>query len=254
MSKKLEFSASRLKKYRRCKREYAFHYIDEIKAPSKQKQIFGSKTHKQLENWLRLGEPPLDDGPGKTAKQGLVYLPPPAADLLVEHEFHVLWTPTIWVGGFIDLMFEDDDKVPNVTDHKTTSSLKWAMTEQDLKLDEQANIYVAIAMAHYGVPRALAKWVYYSATNPKSGNRQPNGCKAVEAFFELSQMTTALNEITMDFLEMEKLHIAGTSGDTLPPSPESCGAYGGCWYRDEGMCTDMDPTAVMDAAFAKKGW
>jgi len=232
----MKISATQINKYRRCQRLYAFEYVEGHKPPPSKKQEFGSAVHKQLEEWLRLGRAPDDSPEGRVAKQGIKngWLPTPRSGLLVEHEFSFSWFPGVEMIGFIDCV-EPDDEEPLVIDHKTTSDLRWAMGVDDLRKDPQALLYAVWAAKHYRAPVVRARWLYYAASNPKTGPRKPAGARPVEVKFDCRQKAfidevKALND---DIAAIARIRKRKTPALDLPASPGACEMYGGCFHRDE---------------------
>jgi hypothetical protein len=95
--------------------------------------MFGTAVHAQLERWLREGVKPDDTPAGRTAAQGLQWLPHPDTRLLLEQKFVFAVTDEISAGGIIDCLVPPE--IGNeviVVDHKSTSDLRWAKTEEQL--------------------------------------------------------------------------------------------------------------------------
>ncbi len=97
----------------------------------------GTRVHEQIEQWLMNGVAPTDG----TARAMLRHLPPggSVSPAHVEQSFDL--TPPGWVArvrGRIDLI---DPETNQIIDHKTTATLNYAKSEQDLATDTQAIIY-----------------------------------------------------------------------------------------------------------------
>jgi hypothetical protein len=190
-------------------------------------------VHAQLEAWLRDGKAPDDTPAGEVAKQGIQkdWLPVPGKSLLVEHKMDFYWRDGIQILGFIDCA---DPSTSLVLDHKTTSNLKYAMTPEQLHEDPQALLYASWAAVEWDTPIVTARWVYYSASNPKSGPRRPTGCRVVEVPFDfLSDPDIELvDALDRDIKEVYNIKAKSIPGKELPPTPSSCGSYGGCPHRE----------------------
>lgn len=237
----MKVSPTQVHKKRNCTRLIAYEYVLQQRAPSSIKQQFGKNVHAQLETWLRNGVVPDTSPAGETAKQGIQndLLPVPNFDLLVECRFEYPWHTGTNVNGFIDCLIPPnvaDDGIPIVIDHKTTSNMRWAMTEDQLAKDPQGLIYAIYAMLRWGVRKAKSRWVYYSATNPKSGNRKPNGCKKIECEFDRNalEFRRNLSALCGDIDEIVRIRENKLLPADLPSCPGSCGNYGGCFFR--GSC------------------
>jgi hypothetical protein len=188
----MKLSASQLSKGRRCLRAYAFEYVEGFKPGPSPKQQFGKDVHTQLERWLSQGKMPDNTPEGQVAKQGIQknWLPVPSNKLLIEYEFEIPWFDDIIMMGFVDCAVSTAlEEIPIVIDHKTTSSLNWAKTEEQLLLDEQALIYSLWAAWRWDVSKVKARWVYYAASNPVKGKRRPAGAKAVQVEFDVKSKT-----------------------------------------------------------------
>ena len=88
-----------------CQRKWAFDKIEGLRSPSTPKQAFGTKVHKQIENWLKDGKLPDDSEAGKCAAQGIKpgFLPTPQPGLMLEHKIEVEIEPGLFLMGYVDL-------------------------------------------------------------------------------------------------------------------------------------------------------
>jgi hypothetical protein len=257
MTKRRKCSASQLVKYRRCKRLYAFEYVEGFRPPPSDKQQFGLDVHKNAEDWLQEGKAPDDSPAGQVVKMAIAtegMLPAPHKDLLVEEEFQWKFNDVMDVGGFIDLVVPPHlavNKRPKVKDHKTTSNLRWAKTPEQLEADEQAIIYAIDTMFRFGVKVVDAQWNYYAATNPKKGPRKPSGVRAVEVTFDADDpvFIARVKEMDKDFQEIYRIRELGIPGKDLPPTPSACGMFGGCVHQHR---CDLTQNERIEGYFAKK--
>jgi hypothetical protein len=253
----LFFSPSAVNKYRRCKRLYAFEYNEKIKLPPSEKQEFGLEVHKKLELWLKKEEYPDDSPAGLVARQSIDkgWLPKPNPKLLVEYEFEfpvvefeLGKTKGLSGFGYIDCVVPPEltGAEPMVIDHKSTSDLRWAMTEEELLTDPQSLIYSVWAMLHFNVPKVRARWIYYAASNPQDGSpREPRGVKPVEVLIsnQDAMVMSAIPEILKDFTAMAVIRRERRIGLSFDPTPESCGMYGGCPHIERCNLTPGDRLA-----------
>ena len=237
----IKLSATQISKFRSCKRLYAFEYVEGKRPPSTVKQQFGSDVHKNLERWLKGSEVPDKSPAGLTARQGISkpWSPVPGPELMVEHEFELDWVSGATVIGFIDCVVPGD--APMVIDHKTTSSLKWALTPDKLEDDPQALLYATWAALHFGVSSVTARWIYYAASNPRSGRRKPNGILPVEVQFNfgLEETIRKIGSLLDDSKTIVQIREKEIPGLDLDPNPSSCGNYGGCPHKE--LCGDLSP-------------
>ncbi|NIQ91055.1 MAG: hypothetical protein GWM98_04890 [Nitrospinaceae bacterium] len=242
----MNVSPSRVSKFRRCRRLIGFEYVEKIKPPPSPKQQFGKDVHAQLERWFKSGKVPDRTSAGLTAKQGIKkgWLPGPnVPGLLVEHEAILDWSPGVRLKMFPDLVVPPLNNSPRiVVDHKTTSDLRYAMTPEQVAADEQAAMYAAWAMLTFGEPEILARWIYYSATNPKKGPRKPNGVKKAEARFRADSVDFLgiIEGLQADIGFIVEIIKSGIRGLNLDPSPESCEMFGGCFFKDRCQLSPAD--------------
>jgi hypothetical protein len=207
--------------------------------------MFGTAVHAQLERWLREGVKPDDTPAGRTAAQGLQWLPHPDTRLLLEQKFVFAVTDEISAGGIIDCLVPPE--IGNeviVCDHKSCSDLRWAKTEEQLAEDPQALIYVIWAALTWQVPTICARWTYFSATTAEP--REPRGSKPVEVLFDVRSptMLDAVARLVSDFEEMAKIRREKQPGLAFPPSPESCSMFGGCAHQQRCNLTPGDRLAA----------
>ena len=233
----MRISPTQITKYRRCQRLYAFEYVEGFKPPPSDKQQFGTDVHSELEQWLRDGRVPSNTPEGQTAKQGIKkgWLPTPDKGLFIEQEFAIDWDEDLEMIGFIDCVVPPDlADVPIVIDHKTTSSLNWCKTEEDLAKDEQAIIYSTVVAQQFKAQKVKARWIYYSASNPKSGRRKPNGARPVEVEFDVTSKSflDLLKALLRDSKRIRRIRKRGIKGRALVPSPQSCEMFGGCPHKE----------------------
>jgi len=241
----MKVSASQVSKLRRCKRAFAFEYVENKRPPSSKVQEFGTAVHKQLEMWLSESKVPDGSAAGLVAKSGLQWLPVPHEKLETELEFVMDWGPNVQTGGFIDVIQPPglfDTAEPMIIDHKTTSDLRWAKSEADLVIDEQAIIYSVWAMTHFDSAEVRARWVYYAATNPKSGRRRPKGTRMVEVLFSARdpKFLAEVERLDLDVKECVRIRTLNLRGMSFEPSPESCRLFGGCFHVNRCNLSPLD--------------
>lgn len=268
--KKIRISPSQVKTRRQCDRLIGFQYVEGIRPPSSVKQEFGTDVHKHLEEWLRDGKLPDKSPAGEVAKQGLSWLPAPQVNLWTEHEFEFLWSEltNVFVHGFIDCikhpeweLGQHDKKFivapPLVIDHKSTGDLRWAMDTSSLTKDPQAILYSLYAMFKWNVPFVKARWIYYAASNPKSGRRKPSGAKPVEVTFDHNSIAfrEQVKQIGKDIEQIVHIRREGIPGKVLRPNPASCQMYGGCFFQDQcNLSADERLAGYMTREDILKSW
>lgn len=231
MKKPVRVSPSQLKTDDLCRRKWGFIYLEGRREPPSPKMQFGTDVHTILEIYGKTGELPPDTPEGRVAKQimrpGWVF--PPTEGSLIEQEFSMLIKGEdrgIFY-GFIDRVLPPVDKIPEVQDYKTTSDLRYALTEEDLRTDPQSVIYSRWAMQRYGVTQARVSWLYSSATgDPK----KPRGARRVSNVLQRGD-NGPWNKIIRQASELVELRCTKPDVMTLEPSPSACSAYGGCPFE-----------------------
>lgn len=242
----IKISPTQIAKKRDCLRKISFEYVLGLRPPPSPKQRFGLDVHEHLENWLQFGKYPDDSPEGRVAKQGIRngWLPPPSKNLLIEEAFNIEMQSDIILGGRIDCV-QPETEIPLLIDHKTTSSLVWAKTEEELENDPQAIIYSAAIALSLNAPLIDARWVYYAATNPLSGERKPAGAKPVEVQYDVrsNRFAELWNGICNDVETIYKIRTQQIQPHDLPSSPESCGKFGGCFFKEHCKVSGLDVIA-----------
>jgi hypothetical protein len=241
----MKISATQIEKKIRCERLIGFQYVDGFEEPPTAKKDFGLGVHARQENWLGNGIYPDESPEGLVARQGIRngWLPAPSKDLLIEHEFVIPMNDDLDLGGRIDCVVPG--KVPIVIDHKTTSNLSWAKTEKELREDTQAILYSVFAALHYNAALVRARWIYYSASNPKKGDRKPAGAKGVEVIFNVASLgfLQQWDRICQHVQRIVEIRTRKLHGKELPANSNSCGAYGGCYCKEMCQLSGIDKLA-----------
>lgn len=222
----MKVSATALKTYRKvCKRKGAWAKIDGIRDPGSKATGLGSEVHKHMDAWCSDGlEPPKDDA-GRLAGALIMKLDAAPGEGLVEEKFEFEFEDVTY-HGFIDLQYEHQG-VLRIRDHKTTSDLKWALTEETLADDEQGILYAGAAFdADPSIDEVELEWGYVTT----KGKRRT---KEVRLRVLRDENTIKLQELTNDAREMVEIYGSATTALEVEPNPNSCDAYGGCFYRDE---------------------
>jgi hypothetical protein len=240
----------------KCEREFGYVYIDKLEKKSTKAQEVGTATHAELEAWLRDGTPPRT--PLLTSSGALAHFPAPrAAGLEVETIFAFRATllrlpEALDVPGAREALQRGEvvsavlygykdaqvigpvgSSVVDVYDLKTTSSLAWKKTDEELHADTQGVVYAVDGLlSSPTATTARLRWVY---TQTKGS------------------ITSSLTDVAMDWHHVEALlanrvarawrlgllkeQMAKGSAKTLPPNPRACGDYGGCQFMP--LCNDL---------------
>jgi hypothetical protein len=239
-----------------CARKWVFRYLLGLKTPQHPAAALGEDVDTgQLQPYLRDGRPFDFTRPsGEIAASGLAFLPKPKTNSLEVQKHFVIPSPTLIEGepvgiqfqGYIDLWLPrgmtGDAETPLVIDFKTTSDLKWAKSEEDLKTDTQAQLY-AFAAAYLTRKRTVdLTWIYLQTRGARKAKRvhlQVTADQAAEQFARINDVA----------LEMKTARDANPSPLELPPNPDACESYGGCPYRDR---CNLSPAQVIAAVAAKE--
>jgi len=163
-------SASQIQLFKDCPRKWGFKYIQGKDAGEPTESLaLGSAVHTVLEDFLRDGtNPDVETLEGKIASTGVKFLRQ-YTGYLVEEPLDSFPAPPspIPFKGFIDLYIIDDAGVPHVLDHKTTSAIKWAKTEDELRTNIQLMIYAKhVLLKHSDADIVRLSHVYYTTKPP----------------------------------------------------------------------------------------
>ncbi len=245
------YSPSQIATYRECARKWAFGTIAKIRAPPNQSAALGTETHWQLETYLNGGQLDYTKESGYIAASGVHHLPtPPLSKLNLESRFKFQSPMTgFWYHGIRDVFLPQGTLSqymdPLVIDHKTTSSLKWAKTPEDLLTDVQAMVYAYSAMS----TSVRLRWVYYQTKGARKS-------LPVEVIVSRDHVVEQFSKIELTTAEMQHiLDVVATEPargldllKSLPPSPEACESFGGCPYRH--IC-NLSPSDRLASIFSK---
>jgi hypothetical protein len=221
---KLYVSPSELELYQSCQRKWAYKYVLKIDVPSHKSALLGTQVHKILENWLKHATPPdLRTRQGAIAAELILLSPPPQMPgLQVEHAF-AFKSQRAWYTGVKDVRVKVGP-IPIIGDHKTTSNLAYAKDRAQLLAHPQVPIYATDEFLDPSVDIVEIRWNYVHTSG--SHKTQP-------VWFQVGR-----NEIqdiffgTLDPLagEVEFMRMNEPDPQELPPTYETCEAYGGCPY------------------------
>ena len=207
-----------------CRRKWGFSYIDLIKDPPTEAQAFGLRLHALAEEWLTKGAvPDLATPEGKLFVKGLEFLPlpTPANRLEVENAFRFEDGDLAW-RGFVDLITPGDP--PRVTDHKTTSSFRWAKNPGELSEDTQAIIYGKFLLDRDGLDRVEIQWIYYLK------GRKPQAKEVIATLTreQINDRYAKLRVIGEELLTLKKTKKTALDIPVEKFPHAGCSSYGGC--------------------------
>jgi hypothetical protein len=212
-----------------CRRKWAFRWLQGLK-PDRPAKALGLQVHEALAYWVTSGKP-LDRSSeaGRIAFGGISLLPAPRSEGVDVERWFGLRINGIIVRGCKDLE-EYSRNPPRVTDHKTTSKLQYAMTEDALLLDTQAGVYAADAMVRAGSQTCDVRWIYY----PTKGKALP---LVVERNLTRSDVEPTLARCVQAGSAIQRIRSSRITPLEIPPNPRACDRYGECEYLD--LCRDV---------------
>jgi hypothetical protein len=133
-------------------------------------------------------------------------------------------------------------------DHKVTSNFKYAKTAMQLTEDPQALLYSAAMMILHNRKTVQSRWIYYQATSPTNGDRQPSGCKAVDFSFNAEDplFLERIEAIEKDIRKIVMIRSLTHKINVLnyPPNPASCSMFGGCPHIERCNLSNDDKLAM----------
>ena len=185
------------------------------------RQQLGIDVHTVLEHYSETGEAPDESTlVGRIAASGLAYLPEPKT-YHAEYEVHTTCGP-IPFKGIVDAY-----SGTHVLDHKTTSSLRWALNSCQLAHAPQPLAYIASLQKVGKMPEADTydvSFVYYLTTGIPMAQR-------VDAV--VSHEDVLENWKEMEEAAKKMMILAGHSDPlTVPYNVGACKKYGGCDFKD----------------------
>lgn len=239
----MSFSASQIKLFRRCQRQWGREKIDRAPKAVFAKAELGKRGHSIAEAYLRDGTPPSTTEqielagrtyyPGRMVSRVLGHLPQAGTVPDVERNF-ALDLGGHDITGYVDWQTHDV-----VGDHKFTSSLNYAMNEKELAADEQAILYSEAKFRASDAHSLELRWVY-GQFDAKAARKV-----SLRVLRDPERAKTLLP--TLDAMALA--HQTVTDARSLPKSLDACDAFGGCPHKV--WCGPLSSTEIAQRTFAR---
>jgi hypothetical protein len=250
-------SASQVSEFRtKCKRKWYYKKVCKIEEPGTPAQRRGKQVHSAIEHFLGTGEvaPPAETEANLSVALAtvdpadLVEFVSIAAPFMPRDEPHeverevLLYTfvhGPLWV-GYIDLRYPGK----RIVDHKTTSDFRYCKTPEELRDDTQMNSYARfeyeqgakgdIELAHLYLRTRGKKLANYVSAMTSKDHVDEIWARDMAAVAEMSQI-------------IQQLGVTEDHGDDVEPNTDSCGAYGGCYFRNRCGIGDFSISSFVAA-------
>lgn len=225
------YSPSSVKTYTQCERLWFFQYRLGLRTPPTSAQSLGTALHSQLETYLKTGKTPESI----LARNGLKWLPGfGEGQFLVEAKLEApeLLSSVKPFVGYIDLLFSPCETLVEIYDHKTTSSVGWSKTADELKSDVQMVTYAKWASLRY--PKAVEFHLQHTnfLTN---GSNETFATHTTVTKPHVEREWKKIDDTSKRMVALETL----TEWKEAKPNWEACGAFGGCPFF--GECEKTKP-------------
>lgn len=226
-------SASQIETWIACHRKWGFKSHLKLPTPEYDSALAGSRVHKILEDYLTKGVGKEIDrkevfrkvfNVGAVATAMARDLPERGSVPAEWVESHFVIEPDgIKIQGYRDLISHGF-----VRDHKTTSALKWAKTEQKLGTDPQALIYANSMFAEDMADESVTcEWGYGQVKGPAKTKR-------VLRVFQENEAADLLHEHVLPHArDILAFKASGKEVHELDANTDHCDAYGGCPFKSQ---------------------
>lgn len=210
-------SASQISTYLSCKRQWYWNKVVGLPSPQKASAALGEAVHSSIESYLA-GSPTLHPVAvaGRAKLDELRALSP-----LIEQKMEQPLANGLTFIGRIDLMVPD---VALVVDHKTTSDLKYAKSEEELAQDVQMLAYAYEVHARTGAD--AVRVAHNVLLTRGGGNRYTETTIPAPAILDGWQRIEAVTDQMRATATIE-------SPDAVPATLSACDKYGGCAFREQ---------------------
>jgi hypothetical protein len=252
-----------------CERKWGYTYLAGLRKPEitwaqieaghpcsngERSRALGTAVHSVLEAWYLGQEPEWHSFPGQVALAGTRYLPHPSklqAPPRVEQWVNVRTTPKLV--GKVDLRVlpipEESDRLglPRgwvTVDYKTSKDLAWCKSVADLEVDGQLNLYALDHIRAMSDERAVLRWLYFDTGR----KRQAKPVDVVRTYTDANAKVHLMLEHAKHLDTLESV-------EACSPTPDACGAFGGCEFHQSrgGPCdAQRRPGKIIQARSPKE--
>jgi RecB family exonuclease len=235
-------SASQVETFRKCARRWYWNKILRYPDPKHPSALLGQRIHRSGELYLKQKPVPvLKEKDEELLAQTLIsVLPAPDTRYLIEYQIEM---PTYEGGptftGYIDFLDPDrvnanDEDEPLIQDQKTRSDFRYAKKPQELLVDPQMVSYAKWAFrVGKHLKTVLVRHLYLRTKAAGRGKKRHFPTMVVEEIADRASIAAEWQKVLADISTMQAWAESGhDSAKALPPTLTSCGAYGGCPFRE----------------------
>jgi len=222
------WSASQVDTYLSCNRKWWFNKILGLEIPQHPSAAIGSEVHAQIEGYLEGAKG--QDTLGPIARTAIPFMPEPGT-VNIESSIEPLKLTAAGLPalGYIDVHNLRTDP-PEVLDWKTTSDLRWAKSEDDLQRNVQMTVYAKATLATFE-QMGLRRPPFVRLTHVAMVTKPPHRAQRTSTIIDVDTIEKNWATIEATVADMKTTALA-TTPDRVTPNETTCGAYGGCAFRD----------------------
>lgn len=226
-------SPSQIKTHLLCPRKWYFEKVLKIRAPETANLALGTMLHGQVEDWYEKGVEPEHLSAAKVVE--LPEVPEPGPGILIEQPRDYKMNMDIEgvpVKGRIDLIRPPDESGQFlVVDWKSTKDWRWVKSPEELARDPQCAVYLEYGTRLFPEATSGLFTHGYMHTQLKKGGARTSSAdpKTVEEIHE------AFDTLRPVVVAMKQTAAAPDVEDTEAVR-SACDAFGGCFYKKEGLC------------------
>ena len=228
-------SASQMKTATLCARKWWFERISDLPpAPPSKSMLLGSAIHKEVEQWIKREEQPVDLRAKALAR---CYPKPLLSALLSEVEVNLqgLSVPLL---GYIDLVdLRGLHETLEVVDFKTLSNWKWAKTQLELASDLQMIPYAFWAFRHYEPKSVSVTHLQVHTSTSVVGS--------ATAKLTRDMVTQTWTDTLVPLSDRMAGWAQKDTPNDVPATLSACSAFGGCPYLS--VCNRGAPQSPFSA-------